>query len=600
MQHTEGLLARPWLVVVIVALLIAIPVVVLGESSANDSRDRLRAAELDSLTKAADRTAASLSESLDSVARQVSAGSATPLTGRPTSLLLAIERNDVAALNSFVSYLGGLLSPQVLRIILLDRAGRVLALEPPKQQVGPGADYSERDLFARVSSSTPIYLSDLYTTDNPACDCGNTAAATPVIGVSSFVADSQGARAGVVVAEVDVHLLGRALTAALGAADDIYVIDADGRLVMRASHAFTPDPDIGRDMRSSPAAAAALGGAKTVEADDPLNGGARFIGIAPVSTRGWRVLALRSPAALQADLEGPLLQGRVARLALAAVLLLGSALFAGTAGRVIRQRRRLNESLVLNARLLSDLEATSKELESANQHKSEFLANMSHELRTPLNAIIGFADVLGERMFGELNERQTEYLQDIRSSGKHLLALINDILDLSKVEAGRMELTLAEVSLQEALSNGMTMVRERATLHRIGLDLRVAGVDVITADERKVKQIVFNLLSNAVKFTPDGGTITVTAGREDGEAHVSIRDTGIGIAVDDRERIFEEFRQARGGSAERVEGTGLGLSLTKALVELHHGRIWVESELGHGSTFSFTLPLRQTLAAGPS
>ena len=145
----------------------------------------------------------------------------------------------------------------MLRIILLDRAGRVLALEPPKQQVGPGADYSERDLFARVSSSTPTYLSDLYTTDNPACDCGNTAAATPVIGVSSFVADSQGARAGVVVAEVDVHLLGRALTAALGAADDIYVIDADGRLVMRASHAFTPDPDIGRDMRSSPAAAAA-------------------------------------------------------------------------------------------------------------------------------------------------------------------------------------------------------------------------------------------------------------------------------------------------------------------------------------------------------
>ena len=407
-------------------------------------------------------------------------------------------------------------------------------------------------------------------------------------------------RAGVVLAEVDVHLLGRALTAALASSDDVYVIDADGRLLMRASHAFTPDPAVGRDLRSSPAGGAALGGAKTAEADDPLTGGARLIGVAAVAARGWRVLAMRSPAALEAELDAPLLQGRVARLALAAVLLLGSALFASTAGRVIRQRRQLNESLVLNARLLSDLEATSKQLQSANQHKSEFLANMSHELRTPLNAIIGFADVLGERMFGELNERQTEYLQDIRSSGKHLLALINDILDLSKVEAGRMELTLAEVSLQETLSNGMTMVRERATLHRIGLDLRVAGVDLITADERKVKQIVFNLLSNAVKFTPDGGTITVTAGREDGQAHVSIRDTGIGIAVDDRERIFEEFRQARGGSAERVEGTGLGLSLTKALVELHHGRIWVESELGHGSTFSFTLPLRQTLAAGPS
>lgn len=156
-----------------------------------------------------------------------------------------------------------------------------------------------------------------------------------------------------------------------------------------------------------------------------------------------------------------------------------------------------------------------------------------------------------------------------------------------------MELTLADVSLQAALSNGMTMVRERATLHRIGLELHVDGVDVITADERKVKQIVFNLLSNAVKFTPDGGMITVTAGREDGHAHVSVRDTGVGIALGDRERIFEEFRQAHGGSQGPVEGTGLGLSLTKAFVELHHGRIWLESELGRGSTFNFTLPLRQ-------
>src|SRR3989442_6249972 len=322
MPHTEGLLARPWLVVLIVALLIAIPVVVLGESSANDSRERLRAAELDSLAKAADRTAASLTESLDSIARQVSAASATPVTGKPTPLLLALERNDVAALNSFVSYLSGLLSPQVLRIILLDRTGRVLALEPPKQQVGPGADYSERDVFARVSSSTPTYLSDLYTSDNPACDCGNTAAGTPAIGVSSFVADSQGARAGVVLAEVDVHLLGRALSAALASADDLYVIDADGRLVLRASHAFTPDPDVGRDMRSSPAGVAALGGVTKAEADDPLNGGARFIRIAPGSRLGGRLLPMRPPAALPAQLDPPPLPSPSPKLPPAAVLFL--------------------------------------------------------------------------------------------------------------------------------------------------------------------------------------------------------------------------------------------------------------------------------------
>jgi len=220
---------------------------------------------------------------------------------------------------------------------------------------------------------------------------------------------------------------------------------------------------------------------------------------------------------------------------------------------------------------------------------------MSHELRTPLNAIIGFADVLGQRMFGELNERQAEYTQDIRTSGQHLLTLINDILDLSKVEAGKMELSLADFSLASALSNGVTMVRERAANHGIGIELNSDSVDVISADERKVKQIIFNLLSNAVKFTPDGGTITVTSGQENGHVRVSIRDTGRGIAPEDRERIFEEFRQAR-GSSDGSEGTGLGLSLTKALVELHHGRISVESEVGRGSTFTFTLPLAQPAA----
>jgi signal transduction histidine kinase len=298
---------------------------------------------------------------------------------------------------------------------------------------------------------------------------------------------------------------------------------------------------------------------------------------------------------VEGELNASLDQARIARVALAAIILLGSVLFAATAGRVIRQRRQLNASLERNMRLLGDLEVAGRQLEAANRHKSEFLANMSHELRTPLNAIIGFADVLGQRMFGELNERQAEYTQDIRTSGQHLLTLINDILDLSKVEAGKMELSLADFSLASALSNGVTMVRERAANHGIGIELNSDSVDVISADERKVKQIIFNLLSNAVKFTPDGGTITVTSGQENGHVRVSIRDTGRGIAPEDRERIFEEFRQAR-GSSDGSEGTGLGLSLTKALVELHHGRISVESEVGRGSTFTFTLPLAQPAA----
>ena len=254
------------------------------------------------------------------------------------------------------------------------------------------------------------------------------------------------------------------------------------------------------------------------------------------------------------------------------------------------------------AEAMAQLEEKSRQLEVASRHKSEFLANMSHELRTPLNAIIGFSEVLTEQIFGELNERQEEYLNDILTSGRHLLSLINDILDLSKVEAGRMELDLEEFSLREALENGLTMVKERAGRHGIQLVLELdPELDVIEADERKVKQVVFNLLSNAVKFTPEGGRIEVSARlAEAGRAVVvAVRDSGIGIAPEDQERIFEEFRQAGQASVKAHEGTGLGLALTRKFVELHGGRIWVESEVGVGSTFSFTLPLRTGEAAEP-
>src|SRR5204863_6410477 len=180
---------------------------------------------------------------------------------------------------------------------------------------------------------------------------------------------------------------------------------------------------------------------------------------------------------------------------------------------------------IQNARLFREIEDKSLQLEVASRHKSEFLANMSHELRTPLNAIIGFSEVLVEKMFGDLNDKQEEYLTDILSSGKHLLSLINDILDLSKVEAGRMELELGSFSLREALENGLTMLKERAGRHGIGLSLEMdLELDVIEADERKVKQVVFNLLSNAVKFTPDGGRVDVSARLTDGEIQIAVRE----------------------------------------------------------------------------
>jgi signal transduction histidine kinase len=247
---------------------------------------------------------------------------------------------------------------------------------------------------------------------------------------------------------------------------------------------------------------------------------------------------------------------------------------------------------IQNARLFVELEDKSRQLEVASQHKSEFLANMSHELRTPLNAIIGFSEVLGERLFGELNDKQEEYLKDIHASGQHLLSLINDILDLSKIEAGRMEPELTDFHLPQAIENALVLVRERALRRGITLEQSIdPRLGEIQGDERKIKQVLLNLLSNAIKFTPDGGRIDVRAVAVNGSVEVSVSDTGVGIAPEDQAAIFEEFRQV-GTAAKKVEGTGLGLALSRKFIELHGGRIWVQSQVGAGSTFTFTIPVQ--------
>ena len=238
------------------------------------------------------------------------------------------------------------------------------------------------------------------------------------------------------------------------------------------------------------------------------------------------------------------------------------------------------------------------ELETASRHKSEFLANMSHELRTPLNAVIGFSEVLQDRLFGDLNDKQAEYVADIHASGRHLLALINDILDLSKIEAGRMDLQITPFALSDVVQNSVALSRERATREGIALGLEVdPGIGVIEADERMLKQVLFNLLSNALKFTAKGGHVDVSAHAVGDDVVVSVRDDGVGIASADQARIFEEFQQV--GTSHLQEGTGLGLAISRRFIELHGGSLRVESEPGHGSAFTFALPRTQGTAIPP-
>jgi signal transduction histidine kinase/DNA-binding response OmpR family regulator len=246
---------------------------------------------------------------------------------------------------------------------------------------------------------------------------------------------------------------------------------------------------------------------------------------------------------------------------------------------------------LINAQLYRQLEQQSAALEVASQHKSEFLASMSHELRTPLNAIIGFSEVLLERMFGELNERQDDYLRDIWSSGKHLLELLNDILDLSKIEAGQMVLSRSEFAVRESLEYCLSMVRERALQQRVLLSLDVdPEVGLLDADRLRFRQVVLNLLSNAVKFTPEGGRVDVRASIRGQDLVILVADTGVGVSAEDRERIFDAFQQGTTRSSGQVEGTGLGLTLSRRILEMHGGTIWVESEAGRGSTFGIALP----------
>jgi signal transduction histidine kinase len=424
----------------------------------------------------------------------------------------------------------------------------------------------------------------------------------------------------VTVADVNLKFIWDVITRIkVGEKGKAYVIDANGYLVA--------DPDIGLVLRKTDLSAldhvqAALAGGEDQEpamlAVDRA-GTEVLTAFAPIEPLGWRVFVEQPVSEVYATLDASIL--RTALLLLAGFVISAVAALA-LARRMVSPIRTLQEGAQrigageleqrIDVRTGDELEALAgqfndmttelrrsyaeleqkveertEQLAVANRHKSEFLANMSHELRTPLNAIIGFSEALREKMFGELNDKQLEYLDDIHASGRHLLSLINDILDLSKIEAGRMELDVQSFAAPGALESALALVRERAQRKGIALSLEVdARLGEMRADERKFKQILLNLLSNAIKFTPEGGRIAVDARVNGAGLEFAVSDNGIGIAPQDQAAVFEEFRQV----GPRAEGTGLGLALTRKFVELHGGAIGVASERGCGATFTFTIP----------
>jgi signal transduction histidine kinase len=506
--------------------------------------------------------------------------------------------------------------PAITEVSWIDDAGReqLKVSRLAMDVVGSNTDYSKEARFTQAKGGR-TYFSPVYFRKET----------EPYLTISR---PAGGRGGGVTVAEVNLKFVWEVVSQIkIGKAGLAYVVNAGGILIAH--------PDISlvlqrTDLNRLPHVAALKGGDRTAALDietrigRDLKGREVLTAHAPIPTLDWEVLV-----------EMPLVEALepiyVSLVRTALLLLLGLVLSVVAsvflARRMVSPIRALQQGAAeigagkLDQRIevhtgdeleaLSEqfnkmaaelkasyaglerkIEERTRELEIANKHKSEFLANMSHELRTPLNAIIGFSEVLGERMFGELNDKQADYVKDIHESGKHLLSLINDILDLSKIEAGRMELDLSEFHLPSALENAITLVRERALTHGIVLKLRLdPRLDKVRADERKFKQIVLNLLSNAVKFTPDGGRVEVDARINGGTAEVAVKDTGVGIAPEDQDTVFEEFRQVGRDYTTKHEGTGLGLALTRRFVELHGGNIRLESALGKGSTFTFTLPL---------
>jgi signal transduction histidine kinase/CheY-like chemotaxis protein len=477
------------------------------------------------------------------------------------SLSAAWTQRDISALTAHLEETRRL-EPSFLFVSVYEPEGTLRAIVPPDKIVGQNFAY--RDWYRGVTAHWQPYVSEVYRT---------AAGSGPlVVAIAVPIRDEHGANAGIVMATYSLSQLTSEFSSLeKGASADIYVVDQHG-VIAAAPGVKAIEPT---RLSASDAVERALAG-KEGSGQFTIDGKNMFVGFSPIQRLGWAVLYARS----EGDALAPAARLRDRNRTVSIYLLL---VYLATAALAAFLMRRKTE-------LLSANQALNRELEKQSKFKDQFLSTMSHELRTPLNAVLGFSDLLADERYGSLNERQRRYVNHIHTGGKHLLQLIGDILDLSKIEAGRMELTLGNLAVKDVFEEVLSVMQPLADKKSQKL---VSSADpglYVHADVTRLRQILLNLSGNAIKFTPEEGHISLAAHGVDGNVKIEVRDNGNGIAPEDQKRIFEAFfRRAEFGKS--VEGTGLGLAITTRLVELHGSKLEIESKPGEGTCFYFSLPL---------
>ena len=547
----------PWRLVAMVLVFIALPLLALGEFVTSDSRARLEQAERVAAADAAARAAdllssriAALRDEAFGVAQSAGLAAATDAYGQGESFDLALQL-------LLETYRTGL-SVDIERLFVFNQRGDVLAAWPATVTHPPGTDYlppSSRDRGCCFAFQ-PVMRAVTHQSHAAGLMFS---AGIPQPPDAIIRGGASQVRA--FVAEVPLARVARWLTPVLSAAREIHVRDESGSLIA----------SVGPDGTTSSLALTADAGTLAREPND-------LVSTASVRDALWEVIAIRPPTALLA-FDAAATGQRAVRILMLGLLIVAAYVVGAVVAQLRRQQQQLQQANV--------------RIDAASEAKSRFLAAVSHDLRTPLNAILGFSDLLLQRLFGDLNEKQEEYLRDIRGAGEHQLSLVNDLLDLSKIEAGKMELHPVPLSLRELLQQTQSVVMPIAEAKHVRLELEVpADLPTVEQDPARLRQVVLNLLSNAVKFTPEGGSVRTAAAAHDGLVTVAVSDTGVGISAEDQARVFEEFQQV-GASARSGQGTGLGLALVRGFVRMMGGEVSLRSAVGEGSTFTITLPQRQ-------